>query len=233
MASKKPAAVAPSSSPRKKKATSNFAAEIVAIESLRPHPRNYREHPEDQIAHLVESLKTFGIYRNVVVARDGTILAGHGVVKAAKQAKLARIPVIRLNVSPEDPAALKLLVGDNEVEHLGDRDDRLLSELLKEIQKDGPGGLLGTGFDEKMLAAFLMVTRPQSEIADFDAAAAWAGMPEYNAGEQRFSYLVVSFRNEAGVRDFCKKLGFKDAPKRATWWPPEPRNDLKSVRFEG
>jgi hypothetical protein len=48
--------------------------EIVALSSLRPHPRNYREHPEDQIEHLMQSIRANGFYRNIVVARDGTII---------------------------------------------------------------------------------------------------------------------------------------------------------------
>jgi hypothetical protein len=210
-----------------------YHVEIVDVETLHPHPRNYREHPEDQIAHLVESLRAFGIYRNVVVARDGTILAGHGVVKAAKKAELGRIPIVRLDISPDDPQALKLIVADNEIEHLAGQDDRLLAELLKEIQQTAKGGLVGTGFDEKMLAAFLMVTRPTSEIADFDAAAAWAGMPEYDSGEQVFKYLIVSFGKEADLQDFAKRLGLKEIPKKSMWWPPRARNDLRSVKFEG
>lgn len=48
--------------------------EIVSIESLSPHPRNYRGHPEDQIEHLVQSIRENGCYRNIVVARDRSIL---------------------------------------------------------------------------------------------------------------------------------------------------------------
>ncbi len=30
------------------------AVETVAVSALKAHPRNYREHPEDQLAHLTE-----------------------------------------------------------------------------------------------------------------------------------------------------------------------------------
>jgi hypothetical protein len=58
--------------------------ELIAIKELKPHPRNYRSHPEDQLVHLVNSIKQHGFYRNVVVAKDNTILAGHGVVPSFK-----------------------------------------------------------------------------------------------------------------------------------------------------
>jgi ParB-like chromosome segregation protein Spo0J len=72
------------------------AVEMVPIDELRPHPRNYRVHPEDQLAHVEHSMRTNGVYRNVVAARDGTILAGHGVVLAARKIGLAEVPVDRL-----------------------------------------------------------------------------------------------------------------------------------------
>ena len=73
------------------------ALEVLALKDLRPHPRNYREHPEDQLAHLKQSIQKHHIYRNIVIARDGTILAGHGVVEAAKALGLETIPGCRLD----------------------------------------------------------------------------------------------------------------------------------------
>ena len=60
-------------------------AVMTSVEDLTPHPQNYRDHPQDQIAHIVRSIEEHGFYRNVVVAKDNTILAGHGVVQAAQQ----------------------------------------------------------------------------------------------------------------------------------------------------
>ena len=218
---------------RAQKATDNFVAEVVEIESLHPHPRNYREHPEDQIAHLVESVREFGVYRNVVAAKDGTILAGHGIVQAAKQAGLMRIPIVRLKLAPDDPAALKLLVADNEVEHLAEQNDRMLAELLKKIKDDAPGSLLGTGFDDKMLANFLMITRPSNEIADFDAAAHWVGMPDFETAKRAFAFVTVSFGSEDDLAEFNRKLGTElKVGTRSMWYPPRPREDSKNVRFE-
>ena len=84
-------------------------SETVPLDSLQDHPRNYREHPDDQLEHLIASIKEQGFYKNVAVARDGTILAGHGVVKAARKMGLEEIPVVRLDLEPDDPKALKLL----------------------------------------------------------------------------------------------------------------------------
>lgn len=217
--------------------TKGFAFETVATKDLYPHPRNYRVHPDDQIKHLVESIREHGLYRNVVIAKDGTILAGHGVVEAARRMGLLSIPVVRLDLSPGDPRAIKVMVGDNEIEHLAEQDDRLLTELLKEIDEFDIDGLLGTGYDIAMLAGLAFVTRPSSEIADFDEAAHWAGMPEYDEGKPP-AKLVVSFRDETSRDSFLQAIGAnhingKNGKTWSIWWPERLNEDTSSVRFEG
>ena len=129
-------------------------AELVPIDDLRPHPRNYRAHPEDQLAHIVASIREHGFYRNVVATRDGTVLAGHGVVAASRQLGLPSVPTIRLDVEPDDPRALRVLTGDNAIAALANDDDQVLAELLRELHDaDGIEGLLGTGFDDRMLTS--------------------------------------------------------------------------------
>jgi hypothetical protein len=212
--------------------------ELVAVRTLVPHPRNYKAHPDDQIAHLMESIKEHGLYRNIVVARDSTILAGHGVVQAARTLGLETVPVVRLDVDAESPQALKLLAGDNEVQHLGEVDDRALSELLKEINETAVEGLLGTGYDAMMLATLAMVTRPASEIASFDEAAHWAGMPEYEPASdyEHTLKLIISFRSEQDRLDYVALSPLRiDKREAATWttrWPYTERNDTAAVRFQ-
>lgn len=206
----------------------------MRLSKLRPHPRNYRKHPEDQINHLKQSIQEHGFYRNVVIARDGTILAGHGVVQAAGELGLQEIPVIRLEIGPEDPKALKVLTGDNEISRLCEFDDRELSQLLKDVLETDLDGLLGTGYDEKMLANLVMVTRPESEIKDFNEAAEWVGMPAYDEGQEPLK-AVLSFRSSEDRAEFCRMLGLEDSDAKtlSSWWPPKEREDLASMRFEG
>lgn len=138
------------------------------IDRLKPHTRNYREHPADQLAHIKESIKRTGIYRNVVIANDGTILAGHGVVLAARELGVETIPVIELPIGPDDPTALKVLTGDNEIGHLGTIDDRRLSEILREIKTADITGLAGTGFSDERLAELLATMEPPTPPDDFN-----------------------------------------------------------------
>lgn len=215
---------------------SNFKVENIAISELRPHPQNYRIHPQDEIEHLMESIKSHGIYRNVVIAREGTILAGHGVVEAVRKIGLESIPVIRLDLDPLEIRALKVLTGDNEIAHLSEINDRALSEILKEINDIDIDGLLGTGYDEKMLANLIFTTRPASEIKDFDEAAEWVGLPEYEEGNERLK-IVISFRNEADRTQFIQRFDIEVPYSRkgstwSFWWPFKEQEDRESLRFE-
>ena len=213
---------------------------LVSVSELRRHPRNYRQHPPGQLEHLVKSIKEHGFYRNVVVANDGTILAGHGVVEAAEILGMAELPVIQLAVGPEDPQALKILTGDNELSRVAGIDDRLLADILRDVKDAGGDGLHGTGYDEQMLANLVFMTRTEFEA--FDAAAAWVGMPDFTWDSKPYQ-ILISFDDEAGRKEFLdnvlevEKVGKNlDGPMRklwTMWWPPRPpRSDLDSVRFE-
>lgn len=210
-------------------------SKMVEISTLTPHHRNYKVHPKDQIDHLAESIREHGFYRNIVISIDGTILAGHGVVEAARSINIDRVPVIKLNLSPDEPRALKLLAGDNEVQHLGEVDDRALSELLKEIRDTDVSGLLGTGYDDQMLAALVMVSRNEGEIENFDAAKEWVGMPEFDADSSYYK-VVVTCDNEEGMRAVADLVGVTVRKKASKTWsmtyPDRGKDDLTSVRFE-
>jgi hypothetical protein len=217
-----------------------FEPVMENISDLKPHPRNYRDHPEDQLAHIIKSIEENGFYRNVVIAKDKTILAGHGVVKAAHKMGKRKVPTYRVPFGPDDPRAIKILVGDNQIGQLGMVDDRALTEMLKEVNDIDE--LLGTGYNEQMLAALVMVTRTADEIADFDAAAEWVGMPDYEPGSREWE-IRMKFRSAEDRDEFIKQAGVKIAAKYAdkkyagevlitAWWPPVEHEDVSSVKWE-
>ena len=212
---------------------SKLDLEVVDISSIRPHPRNYLEHPDDEVTHLVASIKKRGLYKNIVLARDGTILAGHGVVKALISMGVKRVTARRLDLDPNSPDALEVLAGDNEVSHLAEKNDRALSGILKEIRDFDPSGLLGTGFDDQMLANLLLVTRPVSEIADFNEAAEWVGLPSFEFVPKPLQ-VMVSFRSKKDKQKFARLLGLVLADDtKGVWWPYREKDDPSSLKFKG
>ena len=138
----------------------------------------------------------------------------------------------RIQISSSSIQATKLLTADNEVSHLGEVDDRALSNILKEImEKDD---LLGTGYDDQMLANLLFVTRPASEIKDTNHAEEWVGMPEYERDTGEPKKLIVSFDSFDDKKQFCEliNLPFAEKEKESTWFPFKERTDMQSIAFE-
>jgi ParB-like chromosome segregation protein Spo0J len=84
----------------------SFVAELVNTKDLKPHPRNYQQHPDYQLRHIMKSIETHGFYRNVVVTADNTILAGHGVVEAATRLGIDKIPVHKVDLDANDTKSI-------------------------------------------------------------------------------------------------------------------------------
>lgn len=85
----------------------------LAVEALRPHPKNPR--PAPVVQELADSIKVHGFLSPLVVRDDGggkyTILAGHRRALAAKELGLAEVPC---HVLEADAAkALEVLLADN------------------------------------------------------------------------------------------------------------------------
>lgn len=68
----------------------------LPVTGLRPYPGNARTHSAKQITEIATSIKAFGFNNPVLVDKDGTIIAGHGRVAAAKKLGLEVVPCVRL-----------------------------------------------------------------------------------------------------------------------------------------
>jgi ParB-like chromosome segregation protein Spo0J len=66
------------------------------IAQLKPYARNARTHSDDQIARIAASLIEYGFTSPLLIADDGTVIAGHGRLLAAQRLELTDVPVIRL-----------------------------------------------------------------------------------------------------------------------------------------
>lgn len=63
-----------------------------AVGSLVPDPRNARTHPKRQVDQIVASIQTFGFTNPILIDPEGSIIAGHGRLLAAKAMGLADVP---------------------------------------------------------------------------------------------------------------------------------------------
>lgn len=106
--------------------------------SLQARSRNPRTHSAKQIRQIAESIRTFGFTNPVLIDGTGTVIAGHGRLRAAKQLGLELVPTIRLDhLSAEQVRAL--VIADNKLAELAGWDQDLLAlELqgLAELELD-------------------------------------------------------------------------------------------------
>lgn len=130
---------------------------VVSLDQLVPHPQNYRQHPESQVKKLVASLQRFGQGRSIVV-QDGPehllIVAGHGIVEAARQIGYTELRADILPASWTHEQVVGYLVADNLHSQEAEDDEELLASLLEE-QKNAGFDLLSLGTDEESLRQML------------------------------------------------------------------------------
>ena len=137
--------------------TPNIATEPRPLDALSPHPRNYRRHPERQLTILRESLRVHGQQKPVVITPDGTILAGHGLVEAARAEGWSEI-ACHVYDGPYPEAFLAI---DNRASDLAEDDEAALAQLLKELDAEQ---LPAAGWDEQELAELLARIHPEEEV---------------------------------------------------------------------
>ncbi len=128
----------------------HLATERRPLDSLQPHPRNYRRHPERQLTILRESLRVHGQQKPVVITPDGTILAGHGLVEAARAEGWTEIAChVYDGAYPEAFLAI-----DNRASDLAEDDETALARLLQDL--DAQEQLSAAGWGEDDLSELLL-----------------------------------------------------------------------------
>lgn len=133
----------------------NTVNQHVTLASLHPHPRNYNRHPPSQVERIAASLRKFGQVRSIVVWRS-TILAGHGVVEAARALGWTEIVADVLPDEYPEHLALAYIAADNELARQSDPDQAALAALLEESRNADAELLEAIGYSneefEKLLA---------------------------------------------------------------------------------
>jgi len=78
----------------------------VAVEKIIPNPRQPRQHfDEDELNELADSIQKHGVIQPLIVSPNGggkyTLIAGERRLKASKQAKLEKVPVVIREISDQ------------------------------------------------------------------------------------------------------------------------------------
>lgn len=135
----------------------NLEAALVPVDSLTPYHKNPRQ---GDVGRIAESLRVNGQYRPLVVnvgthtGRAEEVLAGNHTLAGAKLEGLEQVWAVHVDV--DDEAAARIVAADNRTADLGTYDDRLLAELLGDLED-----LAGTGYDETDLDELLDKLDPE------------------------------------------------------------------------
>lgn len=128
-------------------ANTELVVRYQPISCLIPHSRNSRVHSKQQVRRIAESIKEFGFTSPVLIARDNTIIAGHGRVAAATLLGMDRVPTIELESLTEDQVRAYILADNKLAEKAGWDKSILAIELQYLINLDSNFDVTLTGFD--------------------------------------------------------------------------------------
>jgi hypothetical protein len=120
-----------------------------SVSELHPYAKNARTHSAEQIAQVARSIQEFGWTNPVLVDKDGTIIAGHARVEAAKSIGIEAVPTIALeHLTPLQVRAY--ILADNQLAlNAGWDDDVLRDELAALDAEDYDLELTGFSLDER------------------------------------------------------------------------------------
>lgn len=118
------------------------------ISALIPYARNARTHSDEQVAQIAASIREWGWTNPVLVDEDGTLIAGHGRVLAARKLGLEDVPVMVASGWSEAQRRAYVLA-DNKLALNAGWDAALLAGELKGLAELGfDAGLAGFSADE-------------------------------------------------------------------------------------
>lgn len=155
--------------------------EYINVDKLSAYETNSRTHSDDQIKQIADSIKEFGFTNPVLIDQDGTIIAGHGRVQAAKKISMDEVPCIRLSHLSEAQRKA-YVIADNKLALNAGWDDALLKTELIEL-RDMDFDLDLIGFSEVELDALLGDDKTVEGLTDEDAVPETTDEPVTKLGD--------------------------------------------------
>lgn len=126
--------------------------EMWPVADLIPYARNARTHPEEQILQIAASMQRFGFTIPMLVAEDGTIIAGHGRLIAAQRIGIPEVPVMVARGWSDEDRRLYTLA-DNRLAETSEWDPETLRLEIEELKIEvGADALADIGFSDTEIA---------------------------------------------------------------------------------
>jgi len=150
------------------------------LDKLIPYAKNARTHSDEQVAQIAGSIKEFGFNNPVLVDKEGSIIAGHGRLMAARKLGMDKVPVVELQHLTEAQRKAYVLA-DNRIALNSGWDTSMLSLELQDLKDDIDLSLLG--FDPDELDALLNPIVETDGLTDEDAVPDVPDEPKTKLGD--------------------------------------------------
>jgi DNA modification methylase len=151
-----------------------------SVDKLIPYAKNARTHSDEQVAQIAGSIKEFGFNNPVLVDKEGSIIAGHGRLMAARKLGMDKVPVVELEHLTEAQRKAYVLA-DNRIALNSGWDTSMLSLELQDLKDDIDLSLLG--FDPDELDALLNPIEETEGLTDEDAVPETPVEPKTKLGD--------------------------------------------------
>jgi hypothetical protein len=186
---------------------------------LADNPRNWRRHPDAQLAALSDVIGEVGwagacLYNE----RTGRLIDGHARRKVALTQGADRIPVL---VGDWDEAAeAKILATLDPLGAMATADAAALDALLRDVQTGSQA--VGDMLTELAEAAGAIPAGPTATGDPVNPADEWKGMPEFEHEDLTAHRTIpVHFKCEADIEAFARLVGQTITDKTKYLWHPK------------
>jgi DNA modification methylase len=106
--------------------------QMVAVDQIKPNPRNARTHSKRQVRQIADAIKTFGWTVPLLVDEQKRLLAGHGRLEAARLLGLHTVPTITVR-GLSDAKKRTLTLADNKLAENAGWDRQVLAIELPQL----------------------------------------------------------------------------------------------------
>ena len=171
----------------------------IDVKLLIPHPDNPKEHDDEQIKEIADSIKAHGWGRPLIISSDYYILAGEGAYLAAINIlKLKKVPYKFLEPKRkhDEPEAISYMLADNRIAEKSNWNNAKLEINFKVLKKKRWNTKL-TGFKDTSAEKLKLAAKPRTGLSTP------GGENEFPEGYKKpeFDDLIDKYKDEKGKSD--------------------------------
>jgi ParB-like chromosome segregation protein Spo0J len=167
----------------------------VPIEKPIPDSRSARTHSDQQVAQVAASIQEFGWTNPILIRPNGTLIAGHARLLAARRLGLSEVPVIELRGLSEVQCRA-LAIADNQIALGAGWDEEMVPIEIAALQEESFDlDLRGFGDDE---LALLAADAPIAGRTDEDAVSDVTEVAGWRSGRPEWAMVRTRRRGDAG-----------------------------------